>query len=487
VEVFSPKLVHVPFAITKWGGYSLDNAFLDEDKELWSYDPFKLFREVFNPSFPAPDITTENGNRILIAHIDGDAFFGVADFNPKKHLGEVLKEEILTKFKIPHGVSVIEGEIAPWGLYPNESKKLMKIAKEIFALPNVEMASHTFSHPFDWRIVGKESKVLPAAHNLPIKGYVFNVKREIFGSVNFINRYLSPDGKKRTIDLFWSGNCDPDRNAVELTYKAKVYNMNGGDTTINYSEPFLSCVAPSGVNFGNFYQIYAPISNEMYYTNDWHGPYWGFIRVIQTFKLTDKPRRLKPIDIYYHFYSCQKLSSLNALKRVYKYALSQEVIPLFPSQYSQIVLDARNTVIYGNRKEGFTVKNQGFCRTLRVPISWGYPDVLRSVGVIGYRKINNYYYIHLSGSGNYKLLFSNKKPKFRLISSNGRVKKWIEKKKDDSILLDLELQSYQKPTYANLESSCRIKLLKGRIEKRKKTLYRLLGEKGIEFKVICSK
>ena len=82
-------------------------------------------------------------------------------------------------------------------------------------------------------------------------------------------------------------------------------------------------IGPSGVNYGPYFQVYAPVQNENIYTNLWTGPFWGFLNVIQTFELTENPRRLKPISIY-HFYSGQKLASLNALKRVYEWAISRE-------------------------------------------------------------------------------------------------------------------------------------------------------------------
>jgi hypothetical protein len=93
-----------PLVITDWGGYALEGTFLIESGKdaLLAFNPVEIFRDVFKPDFPAPDVTTENGNRILTAHIDGDAFFGVADFDPQKNLGEIIRDEIIknTKFHI---------------------------------------------------------------------------------------------------------------------------------------------------------------------------------------------------------------------------------------------------------------------------------------------------------------------------------------------------------------------------------------------------
>ena len=45
-------------------------------------------------------------------------------------------------------VSIIEAEISPRGSFPFLARELEPIAREIFANPKVEVATHTYSHPF---------------------------------------------------------------------------------------------------------------------------------------------------------------------------------------------------------------------------------------------------------------------------------------------------------------------------------------------------
>ncbi len=97
------------------------------------------------------------------------------------------------------------------------------------------------------------------------------------------------------------------------TDAAGVLNMNGGDTLITRADPSLTRVAPLGIPRGRHYQVYAPNQNENVYTELWRGPYYGYERVIETFELTELPRRLKPVNIYYHAYSATKTASLAAL------------------------------------------------------------------------------------------------------------------------------------------------------------------------------
>ncbi len=421
--------VFTPFVLTKWGGFALNGSFINFNG-LFVYNPFEVFQTLLKPNFPAMDYTTENGARILIAFVDGDDFPGRSEIDTQKTTGQILYDRILThkKYDIPISISLIAGDISSHGRYPDKSIELKQIARRIFELPNVEPASHTFSHPYHWRKVLKEPNA--PGIRIIIPGYKYSQRYEIFGSINILDK-LTPTDKPVNL-LQWSGDADPDRKAILMTYKARVYNINGGNTIIDRKHNFLKYISGTGVNFGEyFYQVYAPIQNDFRYTHGMKVP-WGFLNVIQAFKLTDKPRRIKPLTIYYHFYAANTVASLNSLKKIYDYALSKNPIPIFPYQYDKIVLDARETAII-RIKNGFIIRNNGYARTLRVPISWGYPDLNRSIGVVGYSNINNQRYIYLDGSGDYKLVFTNTPQSLYLIYANGIVKKF--KRENGSMLI----------------------------------------------------
>jgi hypothetical protein len=142
---------------------------------------------------------------------------------------------------------------------------------------------------------------------------------------------------------------------------------------------------------------------------------------------------------------------LNALKRVYEWALSREVSPMFLSEYSRWVLDFRQTAVM-RWEEGFRIKNAGGLRTLRYPKEWGYPDTEKSKGMVGYREgKDGYNYLFLDGSGDYYVVFSYQKPKFALLYSNGYVESFERKGKEYS----LRLSSYL-PLAVRLETSCKV-------------------------------
>src|SRR5205085_12465415 len=138
---------------------------------------------------------------------------------------------------------------------------------------------------------------------------------------------------------------------LRISDEAGVLNLNGGNTIISRSYPSLAYVSALGIEKQGHWQTYAPMANENFYTNLWHNPYYGFERAVETYQMTDSPRRLKPLDIYYHTYSASKKASLSALYRIYDYALKQPVHIVHASDY---ILKARdfNRVVVARTADG---------------------------------------------------------------------------------------------------------------------------------------
>ena len=218
-----------PVLVADWGGMALYPYILNDNGtgyREWLFDPFALFSQALKlKSFPVPDTTTENGRRILTSHVDGDGFASIAELPGTPYSGTIIQKEIFERYPIPHTVSVIEGETGAEGLYPWLSSTLEPIAREIFNLPNVELATHSYSHPFFWqpdKMKLNEKETLYGFH-LPIKNYTFNLEREIQGSIAYINKNLAPPGKKVNVFL-WTGDALPGKKAIELTKAAGVVN-----------------------------------------------------------------------------------------------------------------------------------------------------------------------------------------------------------------------------------------------------------------------
>jgi polysaccharide biosynthesis protein PelA len=419
--------VLTPVVTGDWGGLALSPwAYYDSavGKPRWVVDPFALIRTALAlPAIPMPDVTTENGQRVWMAHIDGDGFINRAELPGTPLAADVIRTRILEKYRYPTTVSIIEGEISPAGLHPQLSAEAEAIARKIFRMPTVEAASHTFSHPFDWRKV-QQGEPASGEYSLPIKGYRYSMDREIRGSADYMNKALLPGGKTVKV-LFWSGNCLPTAAALRLARESGLLNINGGGTVIRKEAPYLFNVTPMARPVDDELQIYAPIMNENVYTNLWQGPFYGFRRVIETFELTDQPRRLKPIDIYYHFYSGEKTAALRALQTVYDWTLKQQILPLFTSEYIQRVTACRQAMVFRELSGILEYVAPADMRTLRLVGGACRVDLAAADNVAGCRRLQDGTYFALAGGTRTRI-----KPgtadngSIRLVRSNGILDAW---------------------------------------------------------------
>ncbi len=410
LELRAGENTYTPVATSSWGGYAFQPFMIrsvlpgekGEGLDRWVLNPLTFIREALQlPAMPIPDVTTENGRRLFFAHMDGDGFPSLAEV--KGYQGQtdarVLLEEVLKRFEVPTTISVIEGEVAPHGLYPKMSVELEQVAREMFALPHVEAATHTYSHPFFWH----DAQQMPGALygpegqlRLPIPDYRMDPVREVVGSAEYINENLLGNGK-RTQMVLWSGDTIPTPEALAAARQGNLLNMNGSDTIITHSAPTWTLIKGIGLPKGDEYQVYAPNQNENIYTNEWSGPFYGFERVIETFELTESPHRFKPVNIYYHTYIASKTAALESLLRVYRWAQSQPLHPVFASDYARKVLDF-NTMVIARENDGWRVKGSGELRTLRLPEALSVPALTHSHGVAGYREDGPGRYLHLSGA-----------------------------------------------------------------------------------------
>lgn len=421
------KTRQVAAAITPWGGYVMSPYAVATlpNQEYWVINPFAFFREALRlPDMPVPDTTTESGRRMLMVHMDGDGFVSRSELPGNPFAGEVVRDRVVRKYRLPMTISVIEAEISPKGLYPKFSAQLEAVARDIFSETNVEIASHSYSHPFNWKKDASASQDSSqegeGGYSLPVPGYRFDLQREIEGSIRYIEGRLAPPGKKVAIFL-WTGDCNPGRDALVWTQRLGVMNMNGGDTIATRSYPTMTRVEGLGVEKQGLFQVFAPNQNENVYTNGWKGPFYGFERVIETFELTEKPRRLKPIDIYFHTYLTTKSAGMKSLDKMFVYALAQETTPVFASEYARKVLNFQHVAIARTSKGSWRIRGATNLRTLRAPASLGEPDMHNSQAVAGFKRQAGVTYIHLSGASADIAFADAAAAEPRLISANAHI------------------------------------------------------------------
>ncbi|MBV5350088.1 hypothetical protein JZU71_02710, partial [bacterium] len=106
-------------AITSWGGYALEPYLLIEalkDRARWVVDPFAFLQQALRlPLQPVPDVTSENGVRLLFSHVDADGFESQVERPGGPLAVTELRERILKKYRIPTTFSVITSTLGDRG------------------------------------------------------------------------------------------------------------------------------------------------------------------------------------------------------------------------------------------------------------------------------------------------------------------------------------------------------------------------------------
>ncbi|WP_437880227.1 endo alpha-1,4 polygalactosaminidase [Pseudomonas sp. LRF_L74] len=420
----------VPAAFGKWGGYALAPYVLQEGNEQarWMIDPFLfLTRALHLKPQPRPDVTTENGRRIATVHIDGDGFVSRAQVTGSPYSGKVVLADFIQAHPFLTSVSVIEGEVGPKGMFPHLSRELEPIAREIFADPKVEVATHTFSHPFFLQpelATKRENFDAEYGLKMAIPGYdKLDFVREVVGSRDYINARLTTPAKPVKM-IFWPGDAYPGADTIKLAYDSGLPNVNGGNTALTYANPSLTGLSPLIRPTEGGVQYYAPIINENVYTNLWHGPYYGFRGVIETFALTDSPRRMRGLNLYYHFYSATKQASIKVMDDIYKDMEAQNPMSLWMSDYIPR-LHGLYQASLGLRLDGrWQVRALDALRTVRLDPEMGWPDLARSSGVAGVRDLPQGRYVHLAGPSTVLALRDSRDPRPALEQANLPLLDW---------------------------------------------------------------
>lgn len=378
----------------------------------WLIDPFRFLGEALGiRGWPRPDVTTFNGRRIAYSHIDGDGMRNLSEVRRRALSGEIIHDEILARTPFPISVSVVAAEVAPELL---GSARTEALARAMFALPTVEAASHSFFHPLDWE---------KRTRSFEIPGHPFDLRRETVGSARFIQERLLPPGKR--VQLFqWSGSTRVSEEAIALVDEAGLPNINGGDTMRDGAWPSYTTVAPLLRQVGRRWQVYTSAANENLYTNLWTGPFYGFRHVTETFRRTETDRRVCPVNIYYHFYSGERVAALKALRETYAWAAARPLAPLFTSEYAAMVAGFR-TARLARTGEGWRVWDHGALRTVRFDDTAEGLDLERSHGVLGATRHGGALYVHLAGPEPATIVLRREAPPaLGLVSASHRVHDW---------------------------------------------------------------
>jgi len=440
-ETVSGRVRSVLAATGPGGGYVASGYFLhfgnDGDSKRWIVDPFLFFRRALaTRPFPVPDTTTLAGRRLYFSHVDGEGWNNpsLADNHRDKAAlaARVMLDALIRPYPdLPVTVGFVQsaGDDRLAG-----GKAARQVARDIFALPQVEVASHTATQPLVWgffehyrredelklvsgddagfgerlrRLVGlgpDEAERMKRTHvagnnNLP-RVYVqapYDTHEEVIGALQKVES-LAPRGKAAAL-YQWSGDARPYEAAVKASREAGVRNMNGGSTRFDALFPSIAYIAPLARQVGAERQIYAVGGDENLYTDFWTRHFYGQRAVIATFQRTGNPVRLRGMNLHYHAYSAERTASVAALRAVLDEVRGQAVIPIEASSYAAIADGFFSTRIRQVGALEWQVDNRDGLNTVRFDDMTSFDaDIAASAGVLGTTRHGGSLYVALDPS-----------------------------------------------------------------------------------------
>lgn len=450
---------HPLVIIGRNGGYAAAGYEYFFDVEIvrgrWIIDPFSFFERIYGThGQPRPDATTMAGRRLYFSHVDGDGWRNISRVEGHRDIASGATLALLDKAwsaypDLPVTVAPIAAEM---DLRYFGTKEVLDLAERIFRLPHVEAGSHTYSHPFVWRFfrrydAAKEKEIEAKAGHLPsVEGSAWDrvmaefslgpqtaylvsegasgddehqvmrafanvpwsLSREIGGSAETIEALLPPGKKVRLLQ--WPGDTSPFPKAVRETRAAGLANMNGGDARFDPEYPSILFVSPLAFTGYGIVQPFAQSSNENTYTNLWTERFYGLRFLARTLANTDRPRRLKPFNLYYHNYSGEHPESLAAVVSILALARNSEIAPIEASRFAAIVDGFHRLTMTALEVPGldattpdepvdrpvWRVDDRGALNTIRFDeAAFKSVDFERSHGVLGQRHYQGSLYIAL--------------------------------------------------------------------------------------------
>jgi hypothetical protein len=224
--------------------------------------------------------------------------------------------------------------------------------------------------------------------------YPFDLDQEIRGAITAAEE-MAPEGKHGTLYL-WSGGAEPFEGAIARTRRLGLRNLNGGDSRVDPDYPSISYLAPISRAVGAERQIYAGNANDYIYITDGGGRDHGFLHLDATINATESPRRLKPINIYYHMFAGERAAQLAGVRHHLDAARQAAVTPIAASHYAAIADGFFSTQMTALGESSWLIQNRGALQTVRFDdVAALAVDFTRSVGVIGQHRKDNSLYVAL--------------------------------------------------------------------------------------------
>ncbi|MDQ3186142.1 MAG: RNA-binding protein, partial [Pseudomonadota bacterium] len=375
----------------------------------WLLDPFSFFRAALRlPVQPVFDLTTENGRRLGIIEVRGDRLFA-----KDEHGVEVIDrlQAWIKGRSTPVTVGVVEAEAAS----ENQRSKVQQLA----AMPQVRLASHTYSHLFYWGIFeGKtDADQQPYRYSVFIEGYAAEMTRETTGTIEFLQS-MAP---RSPLLLIWSGDGKPGPAALAAAEKGALPHYGGGG--LNWQSGRLSLADLSPALRPTYWgtQVLTPLTGEPLFAQLWYGEALNFGKISEWNQELNLAHRLRASSISFHADATLHVHRVELLDQLADEQNKENVLSLWVDEYAQRARAFQSASIARDLNGNWSIFGDAL-RTVRLPASEMTPEI--SIDVVGYSDRETERYIHLARNHAVLKPSRDKPSGLRLIDASAPLKSW---------------------------------------------------------------
>lgn len=321
-------------------------------------------------AMPVPDTTTREGRRLVMLQTGSEGFAATASEPGLPICGELMKTRVLDRYLLPFTVGLCEAEIRGWlpGLNAVDAPRFEQAARQIFALPQVEPASATFTRSMAFGSPSEDAGQLNAEATDDRRG----MEREIAGSLAHLHRTVLPVGKSLGF-VQWPDSFQPTAEAVSFARRmgaASLVSDAKGSGTRTFVDGGVTVV---------------------------HHATLGLETPTADFREDPELPRRMPLALGFEFDDARDASRFEALEERLDLCASQPLQPIRSRAFAELAEDAERTRIFEEGPGHWIVLNSGHARSFRLPVSAGVPDLRASRGVTGYKVRGQHVYVHTLG------------------------------------------------------------------------------------------
>lgn len=244
----------------------------------------------------------------MIITIDGD---GSQSVEWVKRTHEIIQKHPRLKFTVSLITAYYDGT-----LREETRKEVTEVARALFKEPNVEPASHTRTHPFDW--VKPTNNILAKEWN-------------VVDEVELSKKTMTEISGIKPIMFLLSGNCNPTGIQVEQIYKHGMIPFNGG---VNDPTPFRLIDGYRVYNQRGYPDVYFHGVRKWKEGKAYLDDPNGYKNAVFWFK--EHPER--PLHVYFHFYAGEFPETVDAVNHVLDWCSKQTHESLYLSEYIKQLL-----------------------------------------------------------------------------------------------------------------------------------------------------